>query len=106
MTAERLESVAVTLWATHDAASYNEYGRCDRPGYMVTEGAGSTARVSYVAPPLDLTEENRLSPEELAAARAGAIESYATTLENAGFTVRRRTTRNTGERILLVSRPA
>ncbi|MGW2724775.1 hypothetical protein [Streptomyces sp. NPDC001492] len=63
----------------------DDYGKAIVAGFAVTGGLGGTARVCHTTPPPDLTDPERPSDDELAAARHRMVNAYADTLADAGW---------------------
>lgn len=63
----------------------NEYGRAIVAGFSVVAGRDGTARISHTTPQPDLTDPERPSDDELAAARHRMVNAYADTLADAGW---------------------
>lgn len=97
-------AAARTALAGHQPAVRNDYGSCIRPGFIVTEGRGDTARVHHQLPNLSMSDPNRRSSTERWHEQRARVEEYAVTLEAAGWAVQRKNV-TTGP-ILLAAHPA
>lgn len=79
-------SEAVRLLSVHHRpVTCNEYGRPVVAGFSVVSGRDGAARISHTTPPPDLTDPERPSDDELAAARHRMVNAYAATLTTAGW---------------------
>ncbi|WP_030247962.1 hypothetical protein [Streptomyces sp. NRRL S-455] len=78
------------LFAKHDPADSDQYGKCTAAGYFAEESADDEVRVSHRMPEPDLLDDDRMSSDEMAAERHRMVDAYATTLEAAGWTVERK----------------
>lgn len=85
-----LEGAVQILTNHHRPVTHNEYGRTIVGGFSVAEGTGGTVRVSHATGEPDLHDPDRPSDDDLAHARHRMVNSYAATLEAAGWTVERR----------------
>lgn len=87
---EIVDLAARALFAKHKVSVSDEYGKCTAPGYVVDESRDGQVRVSHRMPEPDLLDDDRLSDDEMAAERHRMVDTYAQTLEAAGWTVGRR----------------
>lgn len=73
------------LCAHHRPVTHNEYGRTIVAGFSAVAGPDGTARIAHTTPQPDLTDPERPSDDELAAARHRMVNAYAQTLNAAGW---------------------
>lgn len=78
------------LAAAHRPVTTNEYGAYIIAGFAVAAGADGEVRVAHATPDPDLLDPERPSDDEVAEARHRMVNAYATTLETAGYKVKRR----------------
>lgn len=91
---EALDKAGRVLFAKHDVAVGDQYGKCIKAGYTI-DGTqdDETVRVTHCIPELTALDDgydDRMSSDEMAAERHRMVDAYAATLTAAGWTVERR----------------
>lgn len=90
MSTPMVEDAVQLLTDRQRPAIFNDYGSVIVAGFRVADGAEGSARVTHATPEPDLLDPERPSDDEVTEARHRMVNAYATTLEEAGWTVHRR----------------